>query len=177
MYAIRSYYELAMAGNNVFVKIKEYGKYKEAMQAYLACITFADAQLGAVLDLLENSKYADNTIVVFWSDHGWHHGTKQHWAKQTLWEECTRIPFVIKVPGMKYKDNICTRPVDMVNVFPTLVSLCALPEKDGLDGYDMSPLLRDPGAKWEYPAISEIKVGNVAIRSQDWRYIHYRDVV
>ena len=166
---------LAMDGNSTFEKIKDYGKYKDALQAYLACITFADAQLGATLDLLEESRYADNTIVVFWSDHGWHHGTKLHWAKQTLWEDCTRIPFVIKVPGAEYTDNICTRPVDMVNVYPTLVSLCGLPVKDGLDGHDMSPLLEDPQANWEHPAISEIKVGNVAIRSENWRYIHYHD--
>jgi arylsulfatase A-like enzyme len=166
---------LAMDGNSAFVKIKEYGKYKEALQAYLASITFADAQLGAVLDLLEKSKYADNTIVVLWSDHGWHHGTKQHWAKQTLWEECTRIPFVIKIPGAKYPDNICTRPVDVVNVFPTLVSLCGLPSMEGLDGHDMTPLLENPQAEWKYPAITEIKVGNVAVRSENWRYIRYFD--
>jgi len=166
---------LAMAGNRHFTTIKEYGKYKDALQAYLASITFADTQLGAVLDLLEESKYEENTIVVFWSDHGWHHGTKQHWAKQTLWEECTRIPFIIKVPGADYQDNICNRPVDMVNVYPTLISLCGLPEKKGLDGHDMSSLLEDPQADWEHPAITEIKVGNVAVRSQDWRYIHYHD--
>ena len=167
--------KLAMAGNSHFETIKEHGKYRDALQAYLASITFADVQLGKVLDMLENSKYADNTIVVFWSDHGWHHGTKQHWAKQTLWEESTRIPFIIKVPGAEYDNNQCDRPVDMVNVYPTLVSLCGLPQKDDLDGHDMSPLLKDPQADWEHPAISEIKIGHVAVRSQDWRYIRYND--
>jgi arylsulfatase A-like enzyme len=150
-------------------------KLKEALQAYLASITFADAQLGAILDLLEASGHADNTIIVFWSDHGWHFGTKEHWHKQTLWEECTRIPFIITVPGMTRPEMRCHKPVDMVNVFPTLISLCDLPILTDLDGYDMTPLLQDPESDWAYPARSEIKTGNMAVRSQNWRYIRYRD--
>ncbi|MCX6326946.1 MAG: sulfatase [Bacteroidia bacterium] len=161
--------------NNDYNLIKDAGKYKEAIQAYLACITFADTQLGDILEALKKSDYNDNTIIVFWSDHGWHFGTKQHWHKQTLWEECTRIPFIIKVPGITKPNSVCDKPVDMVNVFPTLITLCGLPKMDGLDGHDMTPLLKNPGSEWNYPAITEIKVGHVAIRSQNWRYIHYND--
>jgi arylsulfatase A-like enzyme len=167
--------ELASMGNSTFLRIKEYGKYEEALQAYLASITFADALLGDVLDLIKNSRYADSTIVVFWSDHGWHHGSKHHWSKQTLWEDCTRIPFIMRVPGSKYTSRFCDRPIDMMNVYPTLISLCGLPEKKDLDGHDMSPLLENPDANWVHPAITEIKVGNVAVRSQNWRYIRYHD--
>lgn len=165
---------LALAGKD-YKKIRDAGKLKEAIQAYLACITFADAQIGAILDLLEESPYAGNTLVVFWSDHGWHFGTKQHWHKQTLWEECTRIPFIMKVPGLTTANSICDRPVDMTNVFPTLINLCGLPPKEGLDGHDMTPLLTYPSAEWSYPAVTEIQVGNAAVRSQNWRYIRYND--
>ena len=161
--------------NKDYQIIRGADKLKEALQAYLASITFADDQLGAILDLLEASGHAENTIIVFWSDHGWHFGTKEHWHKQTLWEESTRIPFVIKVPGMTQPDKVCHKPVDMVNVFPTLISLCDLPEMLDLDGHDMTSLLQDPEAEWEYPAISEIKTRNMAVRSMNWRYILYND--
>jgi len=166
--------KLARKGKDYEI-IRDAGKLKEAIQAYLASISFADALLGDILELLENSRYAKNTIVVFWSDHGWHFGTKEHWHKRTLWEECTRIPFIMKVPGMTQPNSVCDRPVDMINVFPTLISLCGLPAYELLDGYDMTPLLKNPEAEWEYPARSEIEVGNMAVRSQKWRYIRYHD--
>jgi len=167
--------KLALASSSDFYQIRDEGKWKEAVQAYLASITFADAQLGDILDALENSEFAKNTIVVLWSDHGWHLGTKEHWHKQTLWEECTQIPFIITAPGVTKPNSFCDKPVDMVNVFPTLVSLCKLPEKNDLDGHDMSPLLQNPNTNWPYPAISEIKTGNVSIRTQNWHFIHYND--
>ncbi len=166
--------KLALA-NKDYITIKDAGQLKEALQAYLASISFADAQLGAILDLLDKSGYADNTIIVFWSDHGWHFGTKEHWHKQTLWEECTRIPFIIKVPGLTHENSTCDKPVDVINVYPTLLSLCSLPSNPVLDGHDMTPLLKNPDNDWPYPAITEIKVGNASVRSQDWRYIRYKD--
>lgn len=167
--------KLARAGSRDFYQIREEGKWEPAIQAYLASITFADAQVGAVLEVLERSRHADNTIVVLWSDHGWHLGSKDHWHKQTLWEECTRIPFIMDVPDLRRGGSKCNKPIDMVNVFPTLVSLCGLPALDGLDGHDMTSLLRDPGGDWPWPAMSEIKTGHMAVRSQNWRYIRYRD--
>lgn len=166
--------KFALTGNDYNI-IKNADKLKEAIQGYLACISFADAQVGAILDLLEKSQYKDNTIIVFWSDHGWHFGTKEHWHKRTLWEECTRIPFMFYVPGMTKENSLCDKTVDMVNIFPTLISLCSLPSVEGLDGHDMTPLLKNPNAKWDYPAISELGKGNIAVRSQKWRYILYND--
>ena len=167
--------KLALSTFRDFEQIREEGKWKEAIQAYLASISFADAQVGSILKALETNNYRDNTIIIFWSDHGWHFGTKQHWHKQTLWEECTRIPFIMKVPGTTGPGSTCRRPVDMVNVFPTLLSLCGLPDLPGLDGHDMSPLLENPDTSWAYPAISEIQTGNMSVRSQDWHYIRYHD--
>jgi arylsulfatase A-like enzyme len=158
-----------------YKKIKEAGKYKEAVQAYLACISFADALVGDILNALENSEYSDNTIVVLWSDHGWHLGSKQTWHKHTLWEEATHIPFIIKAPGITQSGNICDAPVDMVNVYPTLISLCDLPPKEDLDGRDMTRLLRDPDMDWEWPAITEYDRGEIAVRTEKWRYIRYSD--
>ncbi|MFV0592217.1 MAG: sulfatase [Draconibacterium sp.] len=167
--------KLAQTTSRDFYQIRDEGKWKEAVQAYLASITFADKQVGDILDALQNSEFAKNTIVVLWSDHGWHLGTKQHWHKQTLWEECTQIPFIITVPGVTKANSLCDKPVDMVNVFPTLVSLCNLPDKIDLDGHDMLPLLQNPNTNWIYPAISEIKKGNVSIRTKNWHYIQYID--
>ncbi|MEM7368128.1 MAG: sulfatase [Bacteroidota bacterium] len=166
---------LAKAKADDFEQIQTANKWKEAIQAYLASITFADEQVGTILDALAASRYKDNTIIVLLSDHGWHLGSKQHWHKQTLWEECTRIPFIIKTAGLGPEGQSCDQPVDLVNVFPTLLSLCSLPEKEGLDGYDMTPLLKNPQTVWEYPALTEIKMGNMAVRSEKWRYIQYRD--
>ncbi len=167
--------KLAQATSRDFLQIKDEGKWKEAIQAYLASITFADAQVGRILNLIKKSQYSENTIIVFWSDHGWHLGTKQHWMKQTLWEECTRIPFIIKAPGITTPNSVCNKPVDMVNVFPTLVSLCNLPPKTGLDGHDMTPLLQNPDSYWTFPAITEIKIGNMSVRTENWHYIRYYD--
>jgi len=165
-----------MAGkrHNDFVTIKEKGKWKEAVQAYLASISFADALVGQILDSFEKSVYNKNTVIVLWSDHGFHLGSKETWHKFTLWEDVTRIPFVIKAPDMKSNGQLCHQPVDMLNVYPTLVSLCGLPQKDGLDGHDMSVLLKNPDAEWQWPAITEYMPGQVAVRTKDWRYIRYQ---
>ena len=157
-----------MARSRDFRKIREEGKWKKAVQAYLASISFADEQVGRVLDAISESPFRENTIVVFWSDHGWHLGTKKHWHKQTLWEECTQIPFVIDIPWSDQSPFKCDKPVDMVNVFPTLVSLCNLPPKNDLDGHDMSPLLQQVQPEWDYPALTEIKTGNMSVRSENW---------
>lgn len=164
---------LAKAKSKDFKKIKSADKWKDAVQAYLASITFADDQVGKVLDILEKSGKADNTIVVLCSDHGWHLGSKGHWHKSTLWEECTRIPFIMKVPGCGHR--VCEAPVDLTNVYPTLLSLCGLPVPDNLDGHDMATLIDGTGDSWPYPAQTEILVGNMAIRDSTWRYIRYKD--
>ena len=149
--------------------------WKELVYAYLACISFVDAQLGMVLEALENSKYADNTIVVLWSDHGQHLGEKKHWRKQALWEESTKVPLLFKTPGQKTIGLKSNRVVSLLDIYPTLVDLCGLPELEKLGGNSLSPLIQNPEMEWEKPVLNTWYYKNHAVRSENWRYIHYRD--
>lgn len=151
------------------------GKWKHLVQAYLACITFCDAQLGRVLDALEQSPAKDNTLVVLWSDHGWHLGEKQHWHKFTLWEESARAPLLWVVPGLTRAGGVCERPVDFSHIFPTLCDLCGLETPSQVEGLSIRPLLADPATAWEPPAVTTYKRGNHAVRDERWRYIRYAD--
>ena len=153
--------------------IRKAGKYREAVQAYLASITYTDAQLGRVLDALDRSNQAENTIVVLWSDHGWHLGEKNHWHKTTLWDEATRVPFIISAPG--FAASRCSKPVSLVDLYPTLLELCGFPPIKRHDGVSLVPLLDNPDTSWNRPAIVQFKPGNVAVRSERYRYIRYRD--
>src|SRR5256885_491152 len=92
-------------------KIKRTGNWSAAVLAYLASISFADAQVGRLLDALDASSHADRTIIVFWSDHGWHLGEKQHWHKSTPWERATHVPFIVVAPGVTRTASRCERPV------------------------------------------------------------------
>ena len=165
--------ELAAARRSDLMTITNAGKRKEAIQAYLASISYADAQLGRILKTLQQSPSAANTIVVLWSDHGWHLGEKQHWHKSTLWEEATRVPLIVDAPGLPA--GICHRPVSLLDLYPTLQDLCQLKTNQDLDGVSLAPLLRDPATEWDRPAITEFKLGNAAVRSQRYRYIRYQD--
>lgn len=154
-------------------KIRKADRLKHAVQAYLASISFADAQLGRVLDALDASPYAQNTIVMLWSDHGWHLGEKNHWHKTTLWEEATRVPFIISAPG--YEPARCSRPVSLIDIFPTLNELTGLPADKSHDGLSLVPLLKNPNADRTRPAMIQFRSGNVALRSEHHRYIRYAD--
>ena len=112
-------------------KILASGRWKEAVQSYLAAITFADAMIGRLIDGLDKSPYADNTIIVLWGDHGWHLGEKQHWRKFALWEEATRAPLIFVVPGVTKPAGVCARTVDFMSIYPTLTDLCGLPTPRG----------------------------------------------
>ncbi len=149
--------------------------YREFLQAYLANIAFADALIGQLLEALDASPAADNTIIVLWSDHGWHLGEKQHLHKFTLWERSTRVPFVIAAPGVTVPGTRTSRPVGLIDLFPTLNELCALPNVEGLDGASLMPLLEDPGTPWDRPARTTHGQGHHALRSERWRYIRYAD--
>ena len=167
--------KLSAARRKEFVNIKKQGKWKEGIRAYLASISFADAQLGRLLDAFENSAHAESTIIVFLSDHGWHLGEKNHWHKSTLWEESTRIPFMFSAPGVTRGATRCARSVDTLCVFPTLIELCGLKPKRELDGVSIVPLLKNPEMKWDLPALTESKRGQCAVRSERFRYIRYSD--
>lgn len=156
-------------------KILASGRWKEAVQAYLATIAFCDAEVGRLLDALDRSAYRDNTIICFWSDHGWHLGEKEHWRKFALWEEATRAPFIWVVPGLTRANARCDRPVDFMCIYPTLMDLCGLPKPEHLEGVSIRPLLADPSAAWTSPALTTYCFQNHAVRSEGWRYIRYAD--
>lgn len=153
----------------------EHGQWEKAVQGYLASIEFADAQIGRLLDALDVSGEAENTIIVFWGDHGWHLGEKQHWRKFALWEEATRVPLIISAPGLTEPGSRSGRTVTLLDLYPTLVELCGLPSQPQLEGNSLVPLLRDPGTAWERPALTTHGRNNHAIRTERWRYIRYED--
>ena len=163
-----------MAGpNGDHAAILKSGRWKEAVQAYLATIAFADAQVGRLLDGLDKSAHRDNTIIVLWSDHGWSLGEKSHWRKFALWEEPTRSVFIWTVPGVTKPGGVSARTVDFTSIYPTLCALAGVSPPAHLQGRDITPLLKDPTASWDVPAITTHGRGNHAVRSERWRYIRY----
>ena len=157
--------------------------WKQWLQAYLACVAFVDDQVGKVLDALERSPHAGNTIVILTSDHGFHMGEKDYIFKNSLWEESTRIPLVIDAPGFNRSGARCDHPVSLIDMYPTLVELCGLPKDPNsagnryrLDGYSMQPFLDNPrSGSWDGPAYAITQVGggeraHYSIRGRQWRY-------
>ncbi len=149
--------------------------WKEMVYGYLACVSFVDDQAGKVIKALANSKYADNTIVVLWSDHGQHLGEKKTWRKQNLWEEATHVPLFFKVPGNKNSGDRSSQAVSLLDIYPTLVELCGLPEAKKLEGESLVSLIDNPETTRERPVLSTWYYKNHAVRSTNWRYIQYRD--
>jgi len=149
------------------------GLWGQAVQAYLASIAFMDAQVGHLLDALDAGPHADDTIVVLWSDHGFNLGEKMHWKKMALWEDTTHVPLVVVAPGVE-PGSRCDRAVGLIDLYPTLIELCGLEAREGLDGHSLVPMLRDPQARRPAPVL--ITLGRAhAIRSDDWRYIRNGD--
>ncbi len=157
------------------VEQQKSGAYQNFIRAYAACAAFADAQVGRVLDALDASPRRDDTIIVLWADHGFHLGEKDHIEKFALWEKSTHVPFIVVAPGVTRPGSRCDRPVDMSVLYPTLLELCGLPEDAKCDGVSVVPLLRDPSADWDRPAVMTYMRGNHAVRSNRWRYIRYAD--
>ncbi len=155
--------------------VMESGRYQEVLQAYLASIAYCDALIGRLLDALDAGPAADNTIVVLWSDHGWHLGEKQHLHKFTLWERSTHIPFIIAAPGVTTPGSRSAQPVGLIDLFPTLIELCDLPAVPDLDGVSLVPQLRDPSLPSSRPVLTTYNRGNHSLRSEHWRYIRYAD--
>ena len=162
-------------GAQAFGVIREHGEWKKAVQGYLASCSFADACVGVVLDALEASEHADNTVVILCGDHGFHVGEKDRISKLTLWEQGSKTPLIISTPELAATTGKrCPQPVSLVDLYPTLVELCGLPERDGLDGRSIVPLLREPEIEWGYPAVISLR-NDHAVRSKQWHYISYAD--
>lgn len=155
--------------------IEKHQDLPDIVRAYTACIRHADALIGRILDALDTSPHAEDTIVVFWSDHGYHFGEKRHFAKDTLWERSTRVPLALIAPGVTQMGTVSTRPVSLLDLYPSLVDLCGLPSRSELEGASLRPLLEDPGRDWDRPAVITFGRGNHAVRSEHWRYIRYAE--
>lgn len=156
-------------------KMVESGRWKEAVQAYLATINYLDMNVGRVITALDQSPERDNTIIVLWGDHGWHLGEKDHWRKFALWEEACRMPFIWVAPGVSKAGGVCHRPVDLMSIYPTLCELASLEKPAHVEGVSIKPLLANPSAKWDHLALTTHGRKNHSVRSEGWRYIQYAD--
>ena len=166
--------ELAAFRRPEFERLRDAGKWKDFVRAYLAAISFADSMVGSVIDALDQSAYASNTMLIFWSDNGWHLGEKQHVHKSTLWQRSTHVPLIFSGPGLKATGVPRTQPVSLIDLYPTLVELCGLSAPVRLDGTSLMPLLQNPRASRK-PAVSTHLPGTHCVINKDWRYITYAD--
>jgi arylsulfatase A-like enzyme len=157
-------------------KIIEAGQWKPAIQAYLACTAMVDDLIGQIVGALEKSKYADNTIIVLWSDHGFQLGEKGRWAKFSLWERATRVNMIWVAPGVTQSGTTSSKPVNLLDIYPTLVSLTGhVPPENQLEGKDLSVLMKKSEVKGFETTLTTFGFKNYAVRSERYRYIVYAD--
>jgi choline-sulfatase len=154
--------------------LEEANQWKNHVRSYLASVSFVDSQVGRVLTALEKSGKKDNTVIVLWSDHGYHIGEKEITGKNTLWEPSTRVPLMFSGPGVS-SGAACREPVELLDIFPTLVDLCGLPALKGLEGLSLMPQIQSADTPRDRPAITTHNHDNHGVRSKDWRYIRYAD--
>lgn len=156
-------------------ELEKYGALKDALEGYLASISFADANLGKLMDVLDASPYKDNTIVLVWSDQGFHHGEKGHWGKHTLWQRTTRVPFIWAGPGIASNQKV-PATVSLIDIYPTLIELCNLPIDRKFEGVSLLSSLEYPStAKDRNVFVPHAERRSYAVVNKDWRYIYYRD--
>ena len=160
-----------MGPNRYFAHIQSQGQWKQAIQGYLASIYFADTMLGRVMEALEKGPNADNTIVVLWSDHGWHLGEKQKYGKTQLWQESCRVPLMVKVPGVTPNNKKSMGVVNLIDMYPTLLDLCGLPENPENEGRSFADLIRNPDMDWSEPTLSDYNYGGHRIYDGRYSYI------
>jgi arylsulfatase A-like enzyme len=149
-------------------------QWKNMLQSYLASVSFVDHYVGEILNTLESSPHAKNTVVVLWSDHGYRLGEKNTFAKMCLWDRATRSPLIFAGPGIPHNTRV-DAPVELFSVYPTLTDICGLPANPHLEARSLSPLIKNPKAAWGYPAITTWGRNNHAIKTKDYRYIRYED--
>lgn len=156
-------------------RVTAHGQWRAAVAGYLACINYADSNVGRVLRALDTGPNANDTIVVVWSDHGWQLGEKKQWRKFTLWERSARVVMMLAGPGVMARNRKSGRTVELLDLYPTLLDLCGLPERPELEGRSLRPLLRDPDAAWDKPAITSLSPDRVTVRTERWRYVRHPD--
>lgn len=160
--------------------VVKHGQWKAAVTAYLACVSFIDAQVGKLLDALDASPAAANTVIILWGDHGWHLGEKEHWGKWTGWQRSTRVPLIIApaktgLTAAFPRGATCASPVGLIDLYPTLVELSGLPARPGLAGQSLAPLLENPATVTDRHIVTCFDAGNYAVTGSRWRYIRYAD--
>ncbi len=154
--------------------VQENNEWRNLVRSYLACTSFVDAQVGRILQALEESNLADNTIVVVWGDHGWHLGEKAITGKNSLWDDGTRVPLIFAGPGVTGGQR-CEEPAELLDLYPSLIELCGLTPREDLEGVSLSPQLQDAATERARPAITSHNQGNHTVRSRRYRYIQYAD--
>lgn len=148
------------------------GEWERLVRAYLATTSFVDSQIGRVLQTVDDLPQGKNTIVVLWSDHGWHLGEKGITGKNTLWERSTRVPLIWAGPGISAR-AVCQEPVELLDIYPTLLALCDLPAASHVEGRSLIPQLKNAAAPRDFPAITTHNQHNHAVRDRRYRYIRY----
>lgn len=149
---------------------------RECKLAYYASISFVDAQIGRLLDAVDRLGLRENTIIVFWSDHGYHLGEHGLWFKQSCFEESAKVPLIISAPGYKTSGRACSRPVELVDLYPTLAELAGLTPPKHLEGVSLRPLIDNPQADWNHPAYTQVQRGadpGHSVRTERWRYTEW----
>ncbi len=159
---------------NVYEKVVELGILDESRLAYMACITYADAMIGRVLDALDRSPYRDNTVIVLWSDNGYHLGEKGQWGKHTLWQRTTNVPMLWAGPGLA-KGATLEASAMLLDIYPTLVELCGLKPDRELEGRSLAAALRNPAAAKDRHVFTIAAPNEYSVVNTQWRYIHYAD--
>ena len=174
--------EIIARGGDYHKHVVEAGQWEKAVQGYLASISYADEMVGRLLQALEDSPYADNTIVVIWSDHGWQLGEKMHWRKFALWENVIRTVMMIKVPeGLEKmpdgsaKGVATTNLTSLLDIYPTLADLCNLTERNDFDGISLRTMLSNPLDKVSRAVVTSYDYGSYSVRFENWHYIEYID--
>ena len=163
-----------------FLRKNEDEQFRRCVRAYLACITFVDHQVGRVLDALDQGPHAEDTVVILFSDHGYHIGEKDRVSKHSLWEESTRVPLIVapaKSQGSEFGDagRKCSRPVGLIDLYPTLLEMCGLPPNPSNEGKSLVPLLRNPSDDWRFAVLTTYARENHALRSERFRYMRMED--
>lgn len=154
--------------------LQQHGQWRNLVRSYLACTSYVDGQIGRLIEALQESGQRDNTIVVLWSDHGWHLGEKEITGKNSLWERSTRVPLIFSGPGITPRQR-CQLPAELLDIYPTLIDLCGLPVRTDLEGVSLGPQLHDAQTPRDRPAITSHNQGNFGVRTEKWRYIRYAD--
>ena len=151
------------------------GVWRDRVRAYLAAVSYMDAQVGRLLDTVDKTGHREDTVVIFVGDNGWHLGQKEHWGKSALWRQATRVPLIWAAPGLTTPGSQCERAVDLTCIFPTICELTGVPIPKHAEGISIKPLLANASAEWKQPAISTYLQNNHAICTDEWRYIRYAD--